>query len=107
MDIGHEDNVTLHREVVTGVLQMIRFAVETIDSGHSPSLRELCDVGFAAKSDTAQMFICEYAKDGIINLRVEEARKIIAGDYSSIWSLTNSYLTGFGYDPIEPVALEI
>jgi len=98
----------LHREVVTGIVQMIRVLRQARRDGKSGvPFDELLAVGSEGKSSEAQIFICEFAKDGIPSLRQEVLRRILDGDYTDLWRSANHYLAGFGHPRVEPVPIEL
>jgi hypothetical protein len=105
MDV--DPNIKLHKEVVTGIVQMIKSAIEQLHDSGSASFEIFCNTGLKGKSVTAQTFIAEFAKDGMANITWPDMKKVEAGDYTDIWTLTNKYLTGFGHDSIEPVSIDV
>jgi hypothetical protein len=92
----------LHNEVVTGIVQVIKYLADKRAKGAMPSFGEAMSVGFNGRTEDAQTYICEFVKDGVVNLRQEDIDAVVKGDYVNIWKSTNNYLKGFGYDPVEP-----
>jgi hypothetical protein len=101
-----EKNRTLHIECVTGVIQVV-LALKNMESGKSIGLGELSRIGSAGKSEKAGMYIFEFIKDGIVNLKPDSIEKIANGDYVWVWEMTNHYLKHFGHEEVEPVPITI
>lgn len=100
----------MHKEVVTGIVQVIRhFANKRSDSSATVTLRELLEVSFRGKTEEAKTYICEFVKDGVVNLRQQDIDAVLKGDYGDVWKCTNVYLKRFGYDPVkpEPISLDL
>lgn len=101
-----ESSSNIHKEVVTGIVQVINYLVDKRKEGiHSFGLGELLEAGFRGRTEDAQIYICEFVKDGVVNLRKEDIDTVIEGDYDKLWGYTNSYLKGFGYAPVEPMPI--
>ena len=94
------DNVTLHKECVRGVVEVILYIFTP--ERKSCTFAELNKVGGKGKSELAASYISEFIKDGVINLKKENVERVLSGDYSSIWSSTNSYLKRFGHSEVSP-----
>lgn len=106
MSLGHDENIQLHKEVVTGIVQMVKF-VSGMKKNEITTLKKLSGLGSKWKSDTAQTFILEFAKDGIVNSLKDTLDKVAGGDYSAVWKFVNGYLSHFGYSPVDPVDIEV
>lgn len=102
-----EKNKTLHVEVVTGIVQIMVALKNAAKKGESFSFQTLVQIGYAGKSDHAQMYILEFIKDGIINLKPDSLNLVAKGDYLRVWNNTNKYLKHFGHDPIDPVPITL
>lgn len=94
------DNVTLHKECVKGVVELILYIKSP--ERKSYTFGELSEVGGKGKSELAGSYIFEFIKDGVINLKPETVERVRSGDYSMIWEATNAYLARFGHPRVEP-----
>ena len=100
-------NLDLHKEVVTGIVQILRYVDRTIKGKGHPDFGKAWKIGIKGKSGRAQMFIGEFVKDGIVGLKQETVDKAIAGDYAWIWEMTNDFLEHFGHPSVEPTPTTI
>ena len=96
---------SLHQEVVEGIVRIIRYLHKRQEEGGgrfttSDLITAASGQGF--RNEESSMFVFEYIKDGIISMRPEDSHKVISGDYSDIWRMTNGYLKRFGHPPIDP-----
>lgn len=99
-----EKHSELHKEVVTGVVQVIKY-LDGLPKNQGKCLvnfMELQNIGCDGKSAKARFFIFEFIKDGLINLGPEEIRDVRGGNYDGIWRTINEWLQHFGYSPVEP-----
>lgn len=97
----------LHKEVVTGVVQVIKCLTQNKGEIRARlTYKSLMDAGCTGKSEEAQMWIFEFIKDGVCNVSLETMTKVGGGDYSGIWKMTNEYLKCFGHAPVEPVPID-
>ncbi|MEK6899790.1 MAG: hypothetical protein AABX05_01570, partial [Nanoarchaeota archaeon] len=93
----------LHKEVVTGIVQVIKFLEDKRKEGVSSlGFGELFKAGFRGRTEGAKIYICEFVKDGVVNLRQEDIDAVVKGDYGALWSGTNTYFKRLGYDPVNP-----
>lgn len=97
----------LHKEVVTGIVQVIKHLPGLLEKGKGTNLGELYDVGCRDRSKTAQLFIFEFIKDGVVNLTREQIKEVADGNYEMVWAFTNTRLQGFGYAPVSPEPKEV
>ena len=93
----------LHKEVVLGVIQVIKFLNKLMEEDGETSATELFDVGIKDRREDAYDFILEFIKDGVPNLTTEKISRIAEGlDYQSVWWSVNENLRLRGYRPENP-----
>ena len=75
----------VHTEVVTGIVRVIRHIADKRRDGHNSfSLGELFEIGSKGISEEAQMYICEFVKDGVVNLQQRNIDEVLGGNYDRI-----------------------
>ena len=92
-----------NKEVVTGVVQVIRYIAEKRHKGIS--FDGILEAGYRGRAEEAHDWILEFVKDGVLNLKKEYVDEVMNGNYERIWRSTNDWLENFGYEPIEPEAI--
>jgi len=90
----------LHKAVVTGIVQVIRFYASVPKRAKDIHLGHLMEVGYEGiESSTARLYILEWIKGGELTKEAKEA--VLAGDYNCVWNSVNTWLKCFGYAPVE------
>lgn len=97
----------LHKEVVTGIVQVIKHLAGLLEKGKGTNLGELYEVGCRGRSKEAHSFILEFIKDGVVNLTREQIKEVADGNYERVWASTNTRLQGFGFAPASPEPIDI
>ena len=97
----------LHKEVVMGIIQVIKFLNELMKKDGETSLTELFSIGTKDRREDSHNFILEFIKDGVVNLTKDQIIKVAAGSYDGLWESTNENLRQCGYQPEKPEKIDI
>ncbi len=103
-------NLTLHTAVVAGIVRVIR--ASTSAAGARPGFHDLFRIGTRhlagldpVLSAEASGFVLEFIRDGLGGLAPHGIRQVLAGDYSLVWRIINTYLAYCGHPEVEPAPL--
>lgn len=100
------ENVTLHKEVVYGLVRVMLFLKRASDEGlEKINPKNLIEFGCKGRPPVAAIYIEGFIKCRMISSW--ELEEVVSGNYSIVWQRVNSYLDIFGHEPIEPVDIEL
>lgn len=98
----------LHREVVSGIVQVVKYLSEQNNKGiKSIGFGELMNAGRSGRTPEAQTYILEFVKDGIGSLQKKHIDDVVNGNYEVIWDTVNRYLKFRGYTLVEPEPIDV
>ncbi len=105
-EINDADNQKIHREIVTGIVQVVRFTHKVSQMG-TVEFNVVWRIGTDGKGPTAKNYIYEFAKHGLIWFSADQIEQIISGDYSLVWKEVNDELYTHGYQRVEPCKIDV
>jgi hypothetical protein len=98
---------SLNKEVVTGIVQVIKYAQDRVKAGSSSiSLSDLANAGYKGRDEDAKTHIFEFVKDGLGSLTIDIQDRIAVGNYDDVWKMTNGYFNRIGMGTSEPEPID-
>ena len=103
--MDQEKNKSIHVEVITGIIRMVREFRSNPDG--YVLLSQAMLAGIEGISSEAIDHVFHFAQAWLDRSSSSMLDKIIAGDYLDLWAVVNAYLFRVGYPAITPVDIKV
>ena len=97
--------LSVHAQVVRGIVRAVLYKGTHTNPTFGEAYSAALPVGEKV-DDIAEESITEFVKDLVWRFPERHVAAVVAGDYASVWVLTNSWLKEtYSLDPVEPVTI--